>query len=66
LLALSSLKIKRGLISFRASTSLEGEEDFSLPYWVPTLEEGLALGVLSVSRHLGQKSRSGAHALGEA
>ena len=30
------------------------------------LEEGPALGVLSVSRHLGQKSRSGAHAHGEA
>ena len=30
------------------------------------LEEGPALGVLSVSRHLGQKSRFGAHAHGEA
>jgi len=49
-----------------ASTSLEGEEDLSYLYWVPTLEERPALGVLSVSKHMGQKSRSGAHTYGGA
>jgi len=49
-----------------ASTSLEGEEDLSYLYWVSTLEERPALGVLSVSKHLGQKSRFGALARGEA
>jgi len=49
-----------------ASTLLEGVEDLSYLYWVSTLEERPALGVLSVSKHLGQKSRSGAHAHGEA
>jgi len=49
-----------------ASTSLEGEEDLSYLYWVSTLEERPGLGVLSVSKYLGQKSRFGVHARGEA
>jgi len=49
-----------------ASTSLEGVEDLSYLHWMSTLEERPALGVLSVSKHLGQKSRFGAHAHEEA
>jgi len=49
-----------------ASTSLEGVEDLSYLYRVSTLEETPALGVLSVSKHLGQMSRFGAHAHEEA
>ena len=49
-----------------ASTSIEGEKDLSYLHWVPTLEDRPALGVLGVSKHLGQKSRFGAHARGEA
>jgi len=49
-----------------ASTSLEGVEDLSYLYWVSMLEERPDLGVLSVSKHLGQKSRFGVHAHGEA
>jgi len=54
-----------GLICYMASTSLKGEEGLSHLYWVSTLEERPALGVLGVSKHLGQKSRFGAHAHGE-
>jgi len=35
-------------------------------YWVSTLEERPALGVLSTLIHVGQQSCSGAHAYGEA
>ena len=56
-----------GLIcSYVASTSLQGVEDLSYLYWVSTLEERPALGVLSVPKHLGQKSHSGTHAHGGA
>jgi len=59
-------KAKEDLISSMASTSLEGVEGLSYLYCVSTLEERPALGVLSVSRHLGRNSRFGAHAHGEA
>jgi len=58
---------RRGrLICSMASTSLEGVEGLSYLYWVSTPEERPALGVLSVFKHLGQKSRFGAHAHEEA
>jgi len=44
-----------------ASTSLKGAEGLSHLHWVSTLEERPALGVLSVFKHLGRKSRFGAH-----
>jgi len=59
-------RAREDLISSTASKSLEGEEDLSYLHWVPTLKERPALGVLSVSKHLEQKSRFGAHARGEA
>jgi len=59
-------RAREDLISSMASISLEGEEDLSYLHSVPTLEERPTLGVLSVSKHLGQKLRFGAHARGEA
>jgi len=49
-----------------ASTSLKGAEGLSYLHWVSILEERPALGVLSVSKYLGQKSRFGAHTHEEA
>jgi len=58
-MASMSLEGEGGLSSSMASTSLEGKEDLSwlkptYLYWVSTLEERPTLGVLSVSKHLGQ------------
>jgi len=66
--ASTSLKGEGGLYLFisGASASLKGAEGLSHLHWMSTLEEKPTLGVLSMFKHLGQKSGFGAHAHEEA